>query len=163
MTRSQASKSYSFKHVGITQQDATDTANLIPNERPIGIVTPLQLGKGNDGLFLMHKKLLDQTSDNLRNLINTDHGERVGLYDFGANLGPLTFNFGNEDVDSKAISQISVAVSKYMPYVDLQTFEPFTSRFNNGEIAKVGVRVTFLVPSLGPTTRAIELVLYCGG
>jgi phage baseplate assembly protein W len=163
MPPSQDSKSYSFKNVGITQQDATNTANLIPNERPIGIATPLQLGEGNDGLFLMHKKLLNQISDNLRNLINTDHGERVGLYDFGANLGPLTFNLGTDDIDSQAISRISAAVSKYMPYVDLQTFEPFVSRFNNREIAKVGVRVTFLVPSLGPTVRGIELMLYCAG
>ncbi len=163
MPPSQDSKSYSFKNVGITQQQEADSLNLIPNERPIGISTPIQFGTGNDGLFLMHKKLFNQISDNLRNLINTDHGERVGLYDFGANLGPITFNLGNEDVDSQAIARISTAVSKYMPYVDLQTFEPFVSRFNNKEIAKVGIRVIFTVPSLGPSERAIELVLYCGG
>ena len=163
MARSQEGKSYSFKSVGITPQEAADLANILPNERPIGIVTPIQLGTGNDGLFLMHKKLFNQISDNLRNLISTDHGERVGLYDFGANLGPIGFNIGNEDTDSEAIRRIGTAVGKYMPYVNLQTFEPFIDHFNNDVVAKIGVRVTFSVPSLGPSIRALDVLLYCAG
>jgi phage baseplate assembly protein W len=163
MGRSQDSKSYNFKNVGVTQQEENEAANILPNERPIGIVSPIQLGTGNDGLFLMHRNLFNQISDNLRNLINTSHGERLGLHDFGANLQPLVFNLGNQDVDEEATKRINTAVSKYMPFVDLQTFEPFVDRFNNKDVAKVGVRVTFTVPQLGPSIRAIDVLLYCAG
>ena len=163
MARSAERKSYSFKSIGKSQLQAANDARLVANERPIGIVTPLQFGRGNNGLFLMHNRMFDQLGDNLRNLINTNHGERVGHYDFGANLSPLTFELGNEDVDAIAIQRIGAAVGKYMPYVELQTFESFTERFDNQNVAKIGLRVTFTVPSLGPKVKAIDVLLYCAG
>ena len=164
MARSQASKKYSFRSVGETQQERTQRINAVVNEIPIGIRTPIQLGTGNSGLFQMHNKLLDQLADNMRNLINTNHGERVGLYDFGANLEPLTFELGAENGDVEAMRRIGQAVAKYMPYVELLDFEPLIDRVNNKDVAKIIIRVTYTVPILAPKVpMGVEVMLYCAG
>jgi phage baseplate assembly protein W len=164
MPRTREQKIYNFKSVGQTQAAEMDALNVTINERPIGIATPLQLGRGNDGLFATHKKLLDQISDNLRNLISTNHGERVGLFDFGANLQTLLFDFGTEDTDAESARRISTAVEKYMPFVELVTFEPFILKDeSDGALVKVGLRVVFTVPNLSSTQRGIDILLYTAG
>ena len=58
----------SFKHVGKTIDDLRTEAT--GSTTPIGIMTPLRLGKKGEGIFGMHFALQDQIRDNLRNLID---------------------------------------------------------------------------------------------
>jgi len=156
-------KVYSFKSVGDKLEDQNETDDLYkktPN--PIGIKTPLQLGQ-EGGFFVMHYNYGNQISDNLRNLLLTNHGERLVQYDFGANLRPLTFQLGQEDFDNEAILRIKRAVNKYMPYVSLETFVPFVEKNALDAIATVGIRITYKVSDLDETTRVLEVVLYSGG
>ncbi|OUU74633.1 MAG: hypothetical protein CBC29_05765 [Methylococcaceae bacterium TMED69] len=154
---------YSFKSVGETVstmkaiEDSVETIAL-----PIGIKTPIAFGNGSS-LFAMHKDMGQQVSDNLRNLLQTNHGERLGLFDFGANLGELVFEFGNENFEVEAISRIKRSVSKYMPYVKLETFESFTDHNDNKEVAKVAMKVTYRIPRIDARLRSLEVMLYIGG
>tara|TARA_Y100001970_G_C14251161_1_gene871997 strand:- start:195 stop:710 length:516 start_codon:yes stop_codon:yes gene_type:complete len=155
-------KVYSFKSVGETALSIKEQQDLIaPVELPIGIKTPLQLGLTS--LFSMNTKIGPQIADNLRNLIQTNHGERLGLYDFGANLGELVFEFGDEDFEVEAISRIKRATAKYMPYVNLETFQSFIDRNENKEVGKVGLKITYKVPRIDNTLRSLEIMLYVGG
>ena len=89
---------------------------------PIGIKTPLRPG-GNNGIFDGHFVLKDQVKDNLRNLMLTNWGERLGLYNFGANLRPLTTEIvGQDSFDAQATERSKGAVDRWMPYVSLDTF-----------------------------------------
>ena len=154
---------YDFKSVGErVDQEVATAAALVQAPKPIGIKTPMELGI-NTGLFRMHNVLVDQVRDNLRNLVMTNHGERVGHFDFGANLLPLVFELGSTDFDSEAIRRIKAATSKYMPYVNLKTFSPLVDRLDNEHVAKVGVRVVYTIPKLGAGEYALEVVLYVGG
>ena len=65
----QEAKTYSFKSVGTLNTDRWKQYPIIPNEKPIGIKTPIQFGTSNDGIFKMHKKMTDQIADNFRNMI----------------------------------------------------------------------------------------------
>ena len=159
----QTIKSYSFKSVGNNISDV-EKADVIPVLRrpPIGIKTPIEIST-NEGIFTMHTDISKQISDNLRNLIMTNHGERLGFYDFGANLRPLLFNLGQESADTQAIENIKRAVSKYMPFVALSNFQVFVDRNDNKEVAKVAVQITYKIPKLDNLTRSIEVMLYMGG
>ena len=106
---------------------------------------------------------LFQIHDNLENLILTNHGERLGLPDFGANLAELTFEMQDEDVQSEAMARVSKTVRKYMPYVQLETFSPFIDHFDNKEVAKVGLTIGYQVPKLRTEMRMIDVVLFCAG
>lgn len=159
--RRQTRKEYSFRSVGNTKRDSQNT--IEKKERPpIGIKTPIQLSN-KDGLFEMHRDVADQISDNLRNLILTNHGERLGFYDFGANIRPLVFNLGTEDADIVAIDRISKAVGKYLPFVTLDNFHVFVDHFDNKEVAKIGIVITYLVPAIDDNVRKLEVMLYVGG
>jgi phage baseplate assembly protein W len=93
----------------------------------------------------------------------TNHGDRVGLYDFGANLSELSFELGSDEVDTMAMRRISTAAEKYMPYIQLDSFEPFVDHKDNKNVGKIGVRITYSIPSLAIGQKQIEALLYVAG
>jgi len=152
---------YSFKSSGVlktNQVSEKSERELI--ELPVGIVTPLRLGT-NEGIFAMNYSLEDQIADNLRNLIQTNWGERLGLYQYGANLRPILVDYSTqEDFDSLAIQRINAAVSKWMPYVSLEDFISSTDRVENLNTAIVKLLITYTIPSIETKKRAVEIILY---
>ena len=153
-----------FKSVGI--KTATVIQNTLSSSlAPIGIKTPMRVVTNGDGLFAMTFNVADQVHDNLRNLLMTNHGERLGLYDFGANLYPLMFELNSNEFnfDDEAVIRIKTAVSKYMPFVDLQTFESKVDNIDNKSIGKIQIRVAYNLPALQVKNKIIEVTLHVGG
>lgn len=152
-----------FKSVGIKLgsdlQDRVATA-VSP---PVGIATPLTLSTENMGLLTMHYDLSDQIIDNLRSLVMTNHGERVGVYDLGANLQPLTLELSQPVWEEEAMIRIKTAVAKFMPYVDLQTFEVVMLGSDDRGMGKVAIRMTYTVQGVQERPRAVEIIMYIAG
>ena len=149
-----------FKSVGELSTDRKFTTSPVQN--PIGIKTPLTLGEDADGIFSMHFKLEDQIQDNFRNLLLTNNGERLGLFDFGANLRALTLELAPDDFEAEAMNRIKRATSKYMPFIDLQSFAYTIDRNDNQNTAKIKLRVSYNVPSAGIVNKGMELTFYLG-
>lgn len=150
---------YSFKSVGKTLEQQ-DEEEITSSPVPFGIKTPLQLGV-SEGIFSMNYSLEDQFSDNLRNLILTNWGERLGLYQFGANLRPLTTEFTNQDdFDGQAIFRIKAAVEKWMPFIDLENFSSTVDRLENKNTGVIRINITYNIPELGVTNKGLQIVLY---
>jgi phage baseplate assembly protein W len=156
-------KTYSFKSVGNTVELKKKLANSDLQRPPVGIKTPVALSEKGGAFLEMHDNFPDQIHDNLLNLILCNHGERLGLPDFGANLMELTFELQESDTQSEAMSRINSAVSKYMPYVSLETFTPVIELFDNKEVAKIGVNLGYTIPKLRTDLRQIEVILYSAG
>ena len=154
-------KVYSFKSVGELDVDNRSNRQTDVQKLPIGIATPVSLGRNS--LLKMHDDRLKVISDNFRNMLMTNHGDRLGFYDFGANLQELTFELGSEGADAEATRRIARSTQKYMPYVNLDTFEPFVEKFDNQHTAKVGIRVTFSVPKISVDPKLVEVILYVAG
>lgn len=154
---------YNFKSAGTTQTNATAN-QLASAPTPIGILTPLQLGSsGTDGLLKTSYDLATQAADNLRNLLQTNWGERLGLYDFGANLRPLMSELVSlDDFDSQAIVRIKAAVQRWMPYIDLEDFETQTIRTGNltQSLAQIALTVTYNIPNLNVSGKQVRVTLY---
>jgi hypothetical protein len=71
---------------------------------------------------------------------------------------------GSEDFDTEAIRRIKTTCAKYMPYLNLSTFEPMIDREGTaGGISQVGVRVTYSIPLAKSGTQQIEIILYTAG
>ena len=147
-----------FKSVGTTKTtQPTQQEDQIPV--PIGIKTPMQLG--SNSLLEMHYELSDQVADNLRNLLLTNWGERLGEYYFGANLRPITSEFVNIDnFDSEAVVRIKDAVSRWMPYVDLIDFISEVNRTENKSTGVITVTISYNIPQLNVLGRKLQIVLY---
>lgn len=158
-------KVYDFSHVGELNTDFETRRQKERNERlvPVGIKTPIQFATRQDDTFKMHDNVVSQIKDNFRNLLQTNHGERLGLFDFGANLSELCFDFGDETTDGEAMRRILRTTQKYMPFVVLKSFSPFTERSNNQHTAKIGVRLTYDIPALNSIDNRIEVILHVAG
>ena len=156
-------KKYSFQSVGNLDVDLhSNEAAAEIEQLPIGIKTPLSYG-GDDSFLAMHKSYPDAIADNFRSMVMTNWGERLGHYDFGANLTELLFEIGSEDGDMKAMARISRSVKKYMPFVSLKDFEPMTEKNDGNSMGKIAIRVTYSVPQIDNKQRAIEVLLYAAG
>jgi phage baseplate assembly protein W len=109
----------------------------------------------------MHTSVLDQISDNLRNLLLTNQGERLAFYDFGANLRRLTTEFTNQDdFDTAAMDSIKNAVKTWMPFVDLVDFNSTTNHTENINTAIREITITYNVPSINVENRKLLIRLY---
>ena len=156
-------KKYDFKSVGDSFEDWESDNPILVNEIPIGFKTPMEMGQSHEGPFKMHMILADQVNDNFRNMLMTNHGDRLGMYHFGANLSNLAHELGSEKQDMEAIRRIKRSATKYMPYIELKTFEAFVERFDNQHVAKVGIRVMYDLPRLRVKNKAIDVVLFTAG
>lgn len=135
----------------------------VPNTVPIGIKTPLRFGVGSDGLFAMNFNIADQVQDNLRNLLLTNHGERLGLFDFGADLNELSMERGQDEFDAEAITRIRTAINAYMPFVIPRTLESQQVAGASGIVGLVNITMTYDVPRLGIMGRVIQVSIYTRG
>jgi len=151
---------YSFKSSGKTlEQRAVEALNS--SKIPFGIKTPMELGSTGEGLIAMNYNLADQFADNFRNLLLTNYGERLGVYDFGANLKPLTTEFtSQEDFDNEAIERIRNAVARWMPFIALNTFESVIDRNDNKNTAVININITYSIPAVEQNNRSLQIVLY---
>jgi len=145
----------SFKSVGIKKTDARREAST--EGVPIGLKTPMKIGQSNDGIFAMHFNIVDQIRDNLRNLLLTNHGERLALFDFGANLRPLTLELGTDTFDEELSVRIKTAVSKWMPFVDLRDLQRTVDNADNAHVAKISLRITYDIPAINHKNDALEI------
>lgn len=153
-------RTINFKSVGLTGQKVIENLDIVPSITPVGIKTPLQLGK-KYGIFEMHLNLADTLADNLRNLILTNWGERLGLYFFGANLRPLTTEFSSQDFfDSEAVIRIKSAVRQWMPFVELIDYVSDFERFGNNSTAIIGLEISYAIPSLNLIDKKIKINLH---
>jgi len=114
---------------GSTAREERATADRIFSERtikevPIGIRTPLTKGNSNsESLFKMHYNIDEQILDNLKNLLMTKKGERLGFEDYGTNLWKIyNSNASKEAIYDYAMNEIQTAVNTYIPSVELANF-----------------------------------------
>jgi len=153
----------SFKSVG-EQLDSFVNREQDVSPTPIGISTPLRLSTTQKDIFEMNYNLQDQIEDNMRNLILTNHGERLGLYDFGANLKPILFSLSNNSFESDAMIRIKTATQKFLPFIELETFEiSFDNRNTSPTLATVVLVIGYGIPAIGVTGKKMKVLLTAGG
>lgn len=150
---------YSFKSAGKTRQQEQEDV-LVSSPTPYGIKTPLSIAT-KDGILAMNYSLEEQFADNLRNLLQTNWGERLGLFQFGANLKPLTTEFvSQESFDNEAIDRIKNAVERWMPFIELEDYSSIVDRNENYNTGILRINITYNIPALEVTRKGLQVTLY---
>ena len=95
----------------------------------------------------------------------TNHGERLGHYELGANLRALTTErLSNDSFDNEAMIRIRDAVSRWMPFINLDSFDSsFNSPPEVDSIAEINIRIFYSIPKLKIVNKGIEVILHCIG
>lgn len=152
-----------FKSSGTRINDPVITRIQVPLP-PVGIKTPMALGTDRSGIVAMHFDPVAQVKDNLRNLLLTNKGERLGRFDYGAGLRSLVSELASGDIESSAILQIQDSVSKYMPYVSLEGFSITYDRDDNPQGMTVVVfNLKYSIPRLSSTNNSLSVKIYAIG
>ena len=164
---SQNKKEYSFKSSGVKRSAKLQRRAVFQErnrQKPVGIKTPLALSRSSSSLLTMHNDAAEQIRDNFRNMLMTNHGERLGRFDYGANLLPIAFELASEDGDLEAQERIRTATTKFFPFIKLISFEPLIEKFDDDHVLKIGARVTYQIPSHAPDrTFAVEFIIHYSG
>ena len=161
--------SFNFKSSGNKVGDREVNPKITKKERDIGFKTPLTNYQRRQ-IFDMHTDPAAQLKDNLKNLILTNAGERLGLYDFGADLNALLFDLSSDrNVEAEFVDRINIAVQKYMPGIEIdEVTEVELDRqekeiANRAGMAKIRLRIRFSIPAARIANQAIEVTLQAGG
>ena len=85
------------------------------SDSKIGIVLPIRSGQG--GFFKQSSTLLEQTLSNLKNLLLTVKGERLGLPTFGSNIYNILFENFDSGFTKKLEEAIKESVATWLPHV----------------------------------------------
>lgn len=148
----------SFKSVGDLATNPRSAQEVQP--KPVGILTPVSFAKKVGNPFAMSLSPIDQMVDNFRNMLLTNHGERLPLYDFGANLRALmTERLSQIDYDEQAMILIKSTTEKYMPYVNLNTFETQVLDAEENAISRVKIMIDFSIPRMSTSVKKVEIII----
>lgn len=148
----------SFKNVGSTVRQI-QTASPVPQSLPIGIKTPMSLST-NGNPYTMTMTIADQIQDNLRNLLLTNWGERLGIYKYGANLRSVLAEMSTtENIDSIVMKLINDAVNEYMPFVTLETFDMKFLQSDLNAQAKYQITINYSVPKINVRNQKVKIIL----
>ena len=162
--------SFKFKSTGLRADDRSLSTDTFTNkEVDVGIKTPLSNIQERQ-IFDMHSDPREQIRDNFRNLIMTNRGERLGLYNFGADLSSLLFDFVSvENILPEIDKRIREATDLFMPglvidevsAVELDKNEK--NEINRKGMVKIRLRVVYSIPTARVNNQGIEVTLQNGG
>ena len=118
----------------------------------IGLSFPLRRDKFND--FAMTKNSLQQAEHNLKNLLLTYPGERVGQPEFGSRLRELCFEQIDDTLPERIEEEVRKAVSVWLPYINIIDVATLTEE---GDKNKIFVRMKYSTTLNSQTVQQIEL------
>lgn len=162
-----SSSQFNFKSSGFKQTDRRFKRKVQTKRRPIGIKTPLEL---DDDIFKMHDNPIRQLSDNFRNMILTNKGERLGRYNYGANLKSLVFEYcNNENFEQIIAENIQDEARIHFPDILIQDIETIKidvnekNDLNMSSLTKVVLKITYNIPKFKSPTLGLEVDVVVGG
>ena len=133
--------------------------NDLDEDTYIGLELPMT--HGPLGFFSRTKTALEQAKSNIKNLLLTNKGERLGNPTFGTNLLSLVFSQENTDLESRVEEEIRAAMSEFLPYINIKSIETNFSDTNK-DTAVVNLVFTLNVDVTAEENLAIDFSNYSG-
>ena len=105
----------------------------------IGLSLPLQMGTAT---FNQTYDNLEQLKSNVKNLLLTNRGERLGLPTFGCGLQSLLFEPNDEELEEKIYNTIENAINFWLPQLLIDSIE-ITSEDTDKDNNTINVSIVF--------------------
>tara|TARA_R100000234_G_scaffold98722_1_gene67287 strand:- start:1948 stop:2376 length:429 start_codon:yes stop_codon:yes gene_type:complete len=134
--------------------------NDLSEDTYIGLELPLTHTK--EGYFKRTKTALEQAKSNIKNLLLTNKGERLGNPNFGTNLISLVFSQENTDLESRVEEEIRASMSEFLPNINIVNIQTNFSD-ENMSTAIVNLRFSLNVDLTSEEDLELDLSSYGGG
>ena len=109
----------------------------------IGIDLPFRKSNGVEGYFASTSTTIESVKNNIRNLINTNQGERLMQPQLGMNLRKYLFEQFSDEVVYSIQNDIVDTFKKWLPFVEIQDLQVNMSN-SNDSIGKNTMNITIL-------------------
>ena len=93
----------------------------------VGLDLPIRKSLGKEGYFASTSTTIEAVKNNIRNLLNTNQGERLMQPTFGLNLRDFLFNQINEENVASIQNGISETLSFWLPFVNIKNIQVATN------------------------------------
>lgn len=125
---------------------------------PISIKSPLAISE-RFGAFDMSESIIDAVKDQLKNIILTNKGERVGNYNFGADVQRIIFESNIINIEEEVARSIQSNVSTYCPGVTLLNLSIFTTeQIEQIRPNEILLRITFAIEAID-VRNSVNLII----
>jgi len=115
----------------------------------------------SNGFFNRTKTALEQAKSNIKSLLLTNKGERLGNPTFGTNLLSVVFTQENTDLESRVEEEIRAAMGVWLPFINIVSIETNFSD-DNMSTAIVNLRFSLNVDLTAEEDLALDLSTYNG-
>tara|TARA_R110000824_G_scaffold93073_4_gene225368 strand:+ start:2580 stop:2921 length:342 start_codon:yes stop_codon:yes gene_type:complete len=92
--------------------------------------------------FQLTQTMLEVVSQNLKNLILTNPGERMMIPGFGVGIKTFLFEMNNDATHGNISSAISSQVKRYMPFIAIENIFFNVDEENSPDSLKIGLVYT---------------------
>ena len=151
---------YNWKSSGIQATEDPRVDEEVPSFA-LGFKTPIEEGNETDGFFRLLYDPVAQISNNFKDLVLTNHGERIGNPKYGANLKPLCTEYSNTDnFEAVAMERIQAAVSSDLPIIELDTFTANFVEDGQPGLLRVDMKVRYNISKLGAMGKILNVSFY---
>ena len=93
----------------------------------VGLDLPIRKSLGKEGYFASTSTTIEAVKNDIRNLLNTNQGERLMQPTFGLNLRDFLFNQINEENVASIQNGISETLSFWLPFVNIKNIQVATN------------------------------------
>ena len=109
----------------------------------IGIDLPFRKSNGVEGYFASTSTTIESVKNNIRNIINTNQGERIMQPQLGINLRKYLFEQFSDEVVFSIQNDIVDTFKRWLPFVEIQDLQVNMSN-RDDSIGKNTMNVTIL-------------------
>lgn len=155
-------KKYNFKSVGEQAAPLEGVAVVEPEsfERGIALRMPLEPAAGDFGsTFAVERDIQSVTRSNLKNLLATNWGERLGEYDFGANLIEFVAELETGLDPNVVAERVRTTVARWLEYINIEDVQILPEDEKDAGIASFNLRVLYTSPELFEGVDAVVVTL----
>ena len=144
-----------FKSTGVQISPET-VAETEVQTTPLGLVTPLRPAQVDGSTFEMHFDIKRLLRDNLRNLLATNWGERLGEWDFGANLVEFAMELEPDDGTDPLRERVFLTITRWMPFLTVSDVQVLFAD-NEPSLAEFDLRVIYEAPEYFSGSDAVVI------
>lgn len=152
------SRKFTFKSVGEVTQPLEQIEDGATSFFPIGIKFPVQAAAEVGSTFEMTTDLKLNVRQNFKAWIKTNWGERLGEYNFGANLVQLLPELVQNNNQNAIRDSLASGISVYFPYIKLENFQVLSFE-ETPSFDIYSVRIIYSAPDVFDGFDSISLVL----
>ena len=124
----------------------------------VGIDLPIRRGDIKDGWFASTKTTIDAVKNNIRNLLQTNRGERIMQPNLGLNLRSSLFEIINEESILSIQDSILDVIQFWLPFVEVRNIELLTNTEDSTiESNEIRIKILFNIVQDPNTLESITL------